>query len=169
MAVTKRTTTRSSKSPLQTHPIKNKVRLNATKKGASEKAFKFGPGVRPDFSHSTIVQRVMDVRGIISIGKVADSFGMSKKQIALTAGLSTHVLYRPARLGSLRTQERVREMLEIVSRVSEWAGGGEHAMAWYRAQPISAFGGRTAEALVKEGKAATVRDYLDHIATGGFA
>jgi hypothetical protein len=42
-------------------------------------------------------------------------------------------------------------------------------MAWYRAQPIPAFGGRTAEALVKEGKAAAVRDYLDHVAVGGFA
>jgi hypothetical protein len=45
----------------------------------------------------------------------------------------------------------------------------EQAMAWYRAQPIPAFGGRTAEALVKEGKASAVRDYLDHVAVGGFA
>ena len=42
-------------------------------------------------------------------------------------------------------------------------------MAWYRAQPISAFGDRTAEALVKSGQAAAVRDYLDHLAMGGFA
>jgi len=43
-------------------------------------------------------------------------------------------------------------MLEIVSHVSAWAGGKDQAMAWYRAQPIAAFGGRTAEALVKSGK-----------------
>jgi hypothetical protein len=42
-------------------------------------------------------------------------------------------------------------------------------MAWYRAEPIPAFGGRTAEALVKAGEAAAVRDYLDHIAAGGYA
>jgi hypothetical protein len=60
-------------------------------------------------------------------------------------------------------------MLEIISRVTDWAGGKEQAMAWYRAQPLPAFGGRTAEALVKEGKAAAVRDYLDHMAVGGFA
>ena len=29
--------------------------------------------------------------------------------------------------------------------------------------------GFTAESLVKEGKAAAVRDFLDHVATGGFA
>ena len=42
-------------------------------------------------------------------------------------------------------------------------------MAWYRAEPIPAFGGRTAESLVKDGKAAAVRDYLDGVALGGFA
>ena len=42
------------------------------------------------------------------------------------------------------------------------------AVAWYRAEPIPAFGERTAEALVKDGKAAAVRDYLDRVALGGF-
>lgn len=59
--------------------------------------------------------------------------------------------------------------LEIVARVSSWAGGSIQAMAWYRAQPIPAFGGRTAESLMKEGKAAAVRDYLDGVALGSFA
>jgi hypothetical protein len=63
----------------------------------------------------------------------------------------------------------ITEMLEIVGRIAEWAGGEKQAMAWYRAEPIAAFGGRTAESLVKEGKASAVRDYLDHVATGGFA
>ena len=42
-------------------------------------------------------------------------------------------------------------------------------MAWYRAEPIAAFGDRTAESLVKEGKAGAVRDWLDNVALGGFA
>jgi hypothetical protein len=60
-------------------------------------------------------------------------------------------------------------MLEILGRVADWAGGAYQALAWYRAEPLPAFGGRTAEALVKEGKANAVRDYLDHVALGGFA
>ena len=60
-------------------------------------------------------------------------------------------------------------MLEIVSRIASWAGGKHQAVAWYRAQPISAFGGRTAESLVKAGEARALRDYLDGLATGGFA
>jgi uncharacterized protein (DUF2384 family) len=60
-------------------------------------------------------------------------------------------------------------MLEIVSRVRDWAGGDIQAMAWYRSQPIPALDGRTPEALVKAGQAASVRAYLDHLALGGFA
>jgi len=111
----------------------------------------------------------MDSAGEISIADVADSFGMSKTQLAETAGLAKESLFKTARSQAPRTQSRIREMLEIISRVSDWAGGKNQAMAWYRAQPIPAFGGRTAEALVKEGKAGAVRDYLDHLALGGFA
>ena len=62
-----------------------------------------------------------------------------------------------------------KEMAEIVGRVADWAGSRDLAMAWYRAEPIPAFGGRTAESLVRDGKAAAVRDYLDHVTVGGFA
>ena len=78
-------------------------------------------------------------------------------------------LYRPGRAASPKAQTRLREMLEIVSRVAPWAGGKDQVMAWYRVQPLPAFGGRTAELLVKEGRARDVRDYLDHVALGGFA
>ncbi len=116
-----------------------------------------------------LVLSYMDRAGKIAVERVANGFGMSKSQLAETAGLSRETLYRSGRSQGARTQSRLREMLEIISRVSDWAGGKEQAMAWYRAQPLPAFGGRTAEALVKDGKAAAVRDYLDHMALGGFA
>jgi uncharacterized protein (DUF2384 family) len=107
--------------------------------------------------------------GDVAIETVANSFGMSKGQLADTVGLSREALYKPARIRAAKTQSRIREMIEIINRISDWAGGKNQAMAWYRAQPIAAFGGRTAESLVKSGQAGAVRDYLDHLATGGFA
>lgn len=101
--------------------------------------------------------------------RVAESFGMSKGQLAETVGLSRETFHKTVRSNAVKAQSRLREMLEIVGRVSVWAGGRDQAMAWYRAQPIAAFGDRTAEALVKSGQAAAVRDYLDHLALGGFA
>ncbi len=117
----------------------------------------------------SLVLSYMDRAGRIAINQLADGFGMSKSQLAETAGLARETLYRAERRGARKAQGRLREMLEIISRVSDWAGGKDQAMAWYRAQPLPAFGGRTAEALVKDGKASAVRDYLDHIAVGGFA
>jgi hypothetical protein len=103
------------------------------------------------------------------VQRVAESFGMSKCQLAQTVGLGRETFHKAARAKATKAQTRLREMLEIVGRVSAWAGSKDQAVAWYRAQPIAAFGDRTAEALVKSGQAAAVRDYLDHLALGGFA
>ena len=111
----------------------------------------------------------MTEAGQVAVDRVADIFSMSKGQLAETAGLSREALYKATRLRAAKTQSRLREMLEIIRRVSAWAGGDDQAMAWYRAEPIPAFGGRTAESLVKTGQAGAVRDYLDHLAMGGFA
>jgi DNA-binding XRE family transcriptional regulator len=116
-----------------------------------------------------LILSYMDQAGQIGAERVANGFGMSKSQLAETVGLARETLYRSERVGAPKTQGRLREMLEIISRVTDWAGGKDQAMAWYRAQPLPAFGGRTAEALVKDGKAGAVREYLDHMALGGFA
>lgn len=126
-------------------------------------------GVPVGLEPPPFVATLMNQHGLVTVDKVAATFGMSKGQLAETIGLSREALYKLARLEAPKTQSRLKEMLEIVSRVSGWAGGKEQAMAWYRAQPIAAFGGRTAESLVKDGQAAALRDYLDHIALGGFA
>ncbi len=126
--------------------------------------FKFAPDPT-----AGLVMSFFDNRGIIDVDRVADAFRMTKGQLAETAGLGTATISKSDRKTSPRTQARVTEMLEIIQRVLDWAGGEAQAMAWYRSQPIPALDGRTAEALVKSGQAGAVRDYLDHMALGGFA
>ncbi|ACB95080.1 MbcA/ParS/Xre antitoxin family protein [Beijerinckia indica] len=122
-----------------------------------------------NFRGAQLVTTFFDAKGYVSVDRVAERFGMSKMQLAETIGLKRENIYRTARAKAQKTQARATEMLEIIGRIADWAGGEKQAMAWYRAEPIAAFGGRTAESLVKEGKAAAVRDYLDHVAIGGFA
>lgn len=100
---------------------------------------------------------------------IADRLGINKRELALTAGLAPETLQRKARADAPATQARLAEMSEIIRRVNAWAGGDRQAFAWYRAEPLPEFGDRTAESLVKSGKADAVRDYLDHLALGGFA
>lgn len=107
--------------------------------------------------------------GLVDVDRITESFGISKAKLAETVGVRPDTLQRSSRASSPKTQTRLVEMLEIVRRVANWAGGASQAMAWYRAEPLPEFGGRTAESLVKEGKATAVREYLDHVALGGFA
>ncbi|SFK80041.1 Protein of unknown function [Methylocapsa palsarum] len=151
------------KSPATTTRTVTPVRRKSPAKAAPIAGFPAGLEPAP------LVANLMNHQGFVTVEKVAATFGMSKGQLAETIGLNREALYKLARLGAPKTQSRLKEMLEIVSRVSSWAGGKEQAMAWYRAQPIAAFGGRTAEALVKDGQARALREYLDHIALGGFA
>lgn len=131
-------------------------------------------GRRPPRNASAPSERLsiiglLDERGAVNVDDVARALSMSKAQLADTAGLAREVLQKASRRDSPKAQGRVREMLEIINLVQGWAGGAAQAMAWYRAEPIPAFGGRTAEALVKSGNATAVRDYVDHLATGGYA
>jgi hypothetical protein len=115
------------------------------------------------------VTEVVRDDGGIDLAEVEDAFGMTRAQLAEVAGLARETLQKSARRESPKAQSRLREMLEILHRVQGWAGGPAQAMAWYKAEPIPAFGDRTAESLVKSGAAGAVRDYLDHVAAGGYA
>ncbi len=115
------------------------------------------------------ITHFIDQDGMVDVDRVADAFRMTKGQLAETVGLGAATVSKVERRITPRTQSRMREMLEIVSRIREWAGGETQAMAWYRSQPIPALDGRTPEALVKAGQAGAVRDYLDHLALGGYA
>lgn len=128
-----------------------------------------GRTVRPTEPHGFPLKRFFNRNGTVKLERVASDFRMSKGQLAETVGLAPEALYKANRAKAPKTQFRMIEMLEIVNRVMAWAGGREQAMAWYRAEPIPALGDRTAESLVKSGDAAIVRDYLDIMATGGFA
>lgn len=117
----------------------------------------------------SLASKYIDKSGIINAGLLAEALFVSRDQLAKTAGLPTTTLSKKDRSTAARPQARLREMLEILDRIRDWAGGEPQALAWYRSQPIPALDGRTAEALVQSGGAALVRSYLDHVALGGFA
>lgn len=110
-------------------------------------------------------------------GRVADPveatgnrLQLSKGQLADLLGVSPDTLYRPDRAAaSAKVQGRLMEFTSILKSVESWAGDERAALAWYLGYRIPAFGGRTAEQLVKDGKAGAVRDWLDTVALGGFA
>jgi uncharacterized protein (DUF2384 family) len=126
-------------------------------------------GQRRKGARPTILAKYINERGIVDVSRMASGLFISRDQLARTAGLPATTVAKRERSLAARPQHRLREMLEILARVEDWAGGEAQALAWYRAQPIPALDGRTAEALVQDGRAASVRNYLDQLALGGFA
>ena len=119
--------------------------------------------------HQSLLSKYIDEQGIIDAGRLAAGLLMTREQLATTAGLPATTVSKNDRSLSAKAQVRLREVVEILARIEDWAGGEIQALAWYRAQPIPALDGRTSEALVQGGRAASVRHYLDHLALGGFA
>ena len=113
--------------------------------------------------------RYLSGDGLVDVDRVIDFFGMTKASLAETLGFADDTLQRFSRAAAPKTQQRLREMLEILSRVERWAGGMPQALGWYRGQGIPALGDQTAEALVKSDQATIVRRYLDGLAAGSFA
>ena len=107
--------------------------------------------------------------GSVAVDAVAESLGLTKASLASALGLAEETLQRSARANAPKTRQRLREMLDILSRVEPWAGSWPQAWGWYRGQGIPALGEQTAEALVKTGQADLVREYLDAYAAGAFA
>ena len=100
---------------------------------------------------------------------IADRLLTSVDDVARSAGLGRDALMRRDRIGSAKTQTRLREMLEVLNRVQPRFGSDLVAYAWYRSEPLMGFGGMTAMHLVAQGQAHQVMDYIDAVDAGIFA
>jgi hypothetical protein len=118
---------------------------------------------------SPLLGTVFTADGLVATDRLSKTLRITKAELAAATGLSRDAVSKTPRLRARATQARLREMVEIISRVLPWAGSVPQAFAWYRAQPLPSFGDRTAEDLVKEGRAEAVRRHLARIAAGGYA
>ncbi len=107
--------------------------------------------------------------GVFSPRLIADALRTHRYEIAGTLGVKNEALTRATRIESKKVQTLLRGMLEILARVEMRTGSLVVAYAWYRGIPIPGFGGMTADRLVRDGKIAFVRAYLDEIDDGGYA
>lgn len=116
-----------------------------------------------------ILADVVTDRGAVETDRLAEMLHITKTELARATGLSRDAVSKRSRVGSRQTQARLRDTVEIINRVSAWTGSAGRAFAWFRSQPLPSFGDKTAEDLVKEGRAEAVKAYLSRIAEGGYA
>ncbi|WP_446812227.1 antitoxin Xre/MbcA/ParS toxin-binding domain-containing protein (plasmid) [Methylomonas sp. 2BW1-5-20] len=118
---------------------------------------------------TSFLHQVISDDGFIVATTLAKVLHITQNDLAEVTGLSRDSVSKSARCKSRSTQARLRDTVEIINRVAEWSGGVGRAFAWFRSQPIPSFGDKTAEDLVKEGRADSVKAYLARIADGGYA
>ncbi len=117
-----------------------------------------------------LIEEVIDKEnGYVITDTLVALLRIDKQELALTVGVSRDALSKSSRLTAPKTQNRLKEQVEILNRILPWTGSLAGAFAWYRSQPIPSFGDKTAEELVKEGRANAVRNYLARINEGGYA
>ena len=112
---------------------------------------------------------VITREGQVACDRLTAKLHITKAEFARATGLSRDAVSKSARLKAPATQRRLRDVVEIITRILPWAGSVNQAFAWYRSQPLPSFGDRTAEDLVKEGRAEAVKTYLRRITVGGYA
>ena len=108
-------------------------------------------------------------KSLFSPRLLAELLLTTQDEIARTLGLGRDAIARKDRIGSAKTQKRLREMVEIVNRLEPRFGSALVAYAWYRSEPLPGFGGATAMQLVQDGQAEAVMDYIDAVDAGAFA
>lgn len=117
----------------------------------------------------TFLAEVISRDGLIEPDRLSVVLRITKGELAAASGLSRDAVTKTRRLQAPATQVRLREVAEIINRILPWCGSVPQAFAWYRSQPIPAFGDQTAEDLVRAGRSEHVKNYLAGIAVGGYA
>lgn len=102
----------------------------------------------------------------LSPAKVGDFFGLRVQELAERARV--HRNTPTARPHTPQLQKYLQEMLRVLAVATEITDDAERAAFLLRNEPLRAFGYKTADTLVQEGRADAVIAYLESLA-GGFA
>ena len=118
-------------------------------------------------SESTTNARRPD--GSVDVVALAGILNVTEAELAATVGLSGDSDPGQSWHDSPEGQSRLNWLVELLERVTPWAGDPRAAYTWYCSQPIAGFGGMTAQDLVKADRASAVESYMDRITAGGYA
>ncbi|MGE3774813.1 MAG: antitoxin Xre/MbcA/ParS toxin-binding domain-containing protein [Gammaproteobacteria bacterium] len=101
----------------------------------------------------------------LSPAKVGAFFGLRVQELAERARV--HRNTPTARPHAAQLQKYLQEMLRVLAVATELTDDSERAAFLLRNEPLRAFGYKTADTLVQEGRADAVIAYLESLA-GGF-
>lgn len=99
----------------------------------------------------------------ISPKRFSAALGVQVAGLANLAGVHRNTLRNPA---SERLQDKLREMVKVISAAATLTGDVSKAIFWYRNEPIADYDHKTAAELVAEGHAEAVMAHLRDLENG---
>lgn len=106
-----------------------------------------------------------------AVGMVADAISrleLRRDELAKILRVPEKALFSGNIAADPEVARRLKDMLAIVTRLSQWTKDDRASLVWYTHEAIPAFG-KTASEVVADGHGSAVLDYLDMLAVGGFA
>ena len=97
------------------------------------------------------------------------SLGLTWSELAETIGASEQSLGDDARAASPQTERRLGDLVQILTKVTDWSGSFGHGFFLFTSQPLPSFAGQTAADLLRAGRADAVKAYVSRIEDGGYA
>lgn len=105
--------------------------------------------------------------GTISPPLLCQRMRISLSELARLTRLHRNTLSRAP--DSPRVQERLGEIVRILTKAAALSGDPQRAIAWFHYEPIAGLDYKTAEELVAEGRAAAVLEHLEDLVEGTYA
>lgn len=99
----------------------------------------------------------------ISPKRFSAALGVQVAGLANLAGVHRNTLRNPA---SERLQDKLREMVKVISAAATLTGDVTKAIFWYRNEPIADYDHKTAAELVAEGHSDAVMAHLRDLENG---
>lgn len=112
---------------------------------------------------------IMSREGFVERDRLSSVLRVIKRGLAVASGLSRDAVSKSRRVQASAAQARLLEAAAIINRILPWCGSVAQAFAWYRLEPIAAFGDQTTKELVRAGRSEHPKSYLAGIAFGGYA
>ncbi len=98
--------------------------------------------------------------------KLASVLRTTIGELASSVGLPEDELRNRRLLRSDKTQRRLRELVEVLNKMTPRLGSELMAYAWYRSEFLSGHGDLTPMHLVRDGLAQRVLEYVDSMEAG---
>ena len=117
------------------------------------------------FQHFVDFLRETDTPGpVLSPKRFSQALHIDLQMLAEQAHVHRNTITRAP--GSRGVQDFLREALRIIKAATDLNGDLNKALFWYRNEPLSVFGYKTAERLVSEGRTDDLLRYIASIEAG---